>query len=297
MKIVIGCDVDPVLPRDPTRRVDGDIWDSLEQIPELLSRLGADLPPITWLIRADDSVRELSGDYASGYVSRRGLWDGLRERGHELGWHMHVLTWRAGRGLIIDPEPAWLAAAHEALSRHFEIVSTRTGWDYGSDFLFGELDRLGVRLDFSALPGNRVWVAVGDRRLVVDWIDTPEHAYRPSTADYRGANGRSLDLTELPVTQFSQSLPGVMKRWVWRLRNGCFRVAGLSKKTRTLTTPWDALPARSDVWTFYFHPEDLEGEGMRHFLDNLARLRELPGVEFVTGAEWLSTHEASIEAR
>jgi hypothetical protein len=290
VKILLGCDVDPALHPVPVEGSAADIWAPLEQIPELVGRLGTDLPRITWLIRSDDSVRGASGDFASGYLARRDMWERLRADGHELGWHMHTLTWRNGRGLVLDPEPDWLEAAHEALARHFDVAATRTGWDYGSNFLFAALERLGVRIDFSALPGNRVWVEVGQQRLVVDWIGCPEGAYRPGSEDYRRTDGRPLDLVEVPVTQFPHTLGGRLKRLVWRMGHGCFRFAGLGNKTRLMTDPWGSLPARrSDVWVFYFHPEDLRGAGMGHFIENLVRLRTLSDVEFVTASEWLET--------
>lgn len=285
MKVLIGCDVDPVIPTDPARRFDGDIWSPLEAIPRLGAALGDALPPITWLIRADDSIRALTGDFATGYLSREPLWTGLRRAGHELGWHMHVLRWQPGQGLTLDPEPSWLAEAHASLARHFPVRATRTGWDYGSDFLLGELARLGVRLDFSALPGNRVWVDYGGERLLVDWIGTPERAYRPARGDYRRPGPEPLPLVELPVTQFRNPLLGRIKRCAWRLRNRCFTLAGLGNKTRLLTERWDRLPPRrAGAWVFYFHPEDLAGDGLGRAGENLARLRALPGVEFVTAS-------------
>ena len=91
VKVLIGCDVDPILPALLTRRPEGDIWAPLDRIPRLLGALGRDLPPITWLIRADETIRYSTGDYASGYASRQRMWSDFRNRGHEFGWHMHLL--------------------------------------------------------------------------------------------------------------------------------------------------------------------------------------------------------------
>jgi hypothetical protein len=42
-----------------------------------------------------------------------------------------------------------------------------------------------------------------------------------------------------------------------------------------------------DVWAFYFHPEDLTPDGIACFAANLARLRRVPGVEFLTASGML----------
>jgi hypothetical protein len=76
----------------------------------------------------------------------------------------------------------------------------------------------------------------------------------------------------------------------WRLRNGCFSVRGLWNKSKLLTEPWSDLPdVDGGVWAFYFHPEELTEDGIRHFADNLARLREIPGVEFVTASAFVAS--------
>jgi hypothetical protein len=39
------------------------------------------------------------------------------------------------------------------------------------------------------------------------------------------------------------------------------------------------------VWAFYFHPEDLTDQGIAHALRNIAKLRDLDGVEFVRASD------------
>jgi hypothetical protein len=49
-----------------------------------MDALSSDAPPITWLIRSDESVRFSTGDVTSGYVTRHDV-ASLVARGHELG--------------------------------------------------------------------------------------------------------------------------------------------------------------------------------------------------------------------
>ena len=103
MKIVIGCDVDPVLPQRLTQPPAGDIWQCLAYVDRLMDALGNDAPPITWLIRSDESVRFSTGDFASGYVTRHGMWQSLVARGHELGWHFHLMSYDDDRQALGAP--------------------------------------------------------------------------------------------------------------------------------------------------------------------------------------------------
>lgn len=288
MKIVIGCDVDPVLPVRLTKRPAANIWQCLDNVERFIDRAGADLPPITWLIRSDESVRFSTGRFDSGFLEKAPVWRSLADSGHELGWHFHPLTLAAPRGLFcLDPDPAWLPAAHEALARHFVVRSTRTGWDYCNNVLLQRLDALGIQVDFSALPGHIGWQRSGDETVVVDWSRCPRVPYHPSVDDYQRAG--ALRLLEVPIAQFTNSSFGIATRVLWRLRHGNRSLTGLRHKTRMLTQPWsglpEAAPSTTAVWAFFFHPEDLHDEGIAEGLSNIARLRRLPGAEFVTASE------------
>jgi hypothetical protein len=94
-----------------------------------------------------------------------------------------------------------------------------------------------------------------------------------------------LALLELPVAQFPNSLVRQLERMAWRLAHGCRSTTGLRRRVRTLAEPWEGLPFQdSSVWVFYFHPDDLRGEGLRHTLANVRRLRSLPEGEFLTAS-------------
>ena len=285
-RVLIGADVDPRIP-GMRQRPSGDIWDPLDAVADLERALGADLPSVTWLIRADDSIRRLTGSFESGYTSRRDLWDRLQARGHELGWHFHHWTFGAD-GDGFDPSPAWLPDACGALSRFFEVSSTRTGWDFANNETMRALDALGVRLDFSALPGHIVWWTVDGEKIVVDWRRAPRAPYHPSSSDYQRPGAAPLGLMEVPITSFRADTISMAKRVVWRALHGTVSLKGLAAKTHYLTRRWPAPPPPADVLAFYFHPSDLAGDGIANAARNIALLRDRFNPEFVTGRELAS---------
>jgi hypothetical protein len=287
MKIVIGCDVDPILPPLLSHPLNNDIWKCLDHLNCLLDVAKGSLPPITWLIRSDASVRFATGDFASGYTTRRKLWETLVADGHELGWHMHLMSFDNRFGdFEFDPDPEWLSDAYRALSAYYNVQSTRTGWDYANNALFQKFEALGILVDFSALPGNLSWLPVGQQTLFVDWSHCPEEPYHPSPADYQRPG--NLNLLEIPITQFPNSIVGMARRVAMRVKNRCFAMSGMRNKTKTVASRWHVAPrSNSAVWAFYFHPEDLTRRGLSNFLSNLDYLRSLGDAEFVTAsAAW-----------
>ena len=119
-----GLNVDDVVPGGQ----DGNELQVGELVQELREMLADAMPPVTWLIRSDESVLDATGDFASGFTSQERMWSELLEAGHELGWHMHILSRRDKGGLVLDREPSWLAAAYDALARHYEVRAPFTGW-------------------------------------------------------------------------------------------------------------------------------------------------------------------------
>jgi hypothetical protein len=284
--VLIGADVDPRLP-GMRQRPSWDPWDPNDLIPNLETALGPDLPIVTWLIRADDTIRHVTGSFESGYTTKRAMWDRLQSHGHELGWHFHHWTY-GDQADGFDPNPAWLTAAHGALSRFFHVSSTRTGWDYGNNETMRRLEALGIGLDFSAIPGHLVWWTIDGERIVVDWRRAPRVPYHPSARDYERPGSASLQLLEVPIASFRASAISMAKRAVWRTLHGVWSFKGLGATTRFLTQPWPSLPPSTDVLAFFFHPEDLSADGIANFARNVALLRERFDPEFVTGRELAS---------
>jgi len=161
-----------------------------------------------------------------------------------------------------------------------------TGAALQTPFFRSVLDKLGIQVDFSAMPGNIVWRRAGPDRVVVDWRRCPPVPYHPDRDDYQREGRNALRLLEVPITQFSNSVPGMAKRCVWRIGNRCFSMTGLHNKTLKMTDPWPGPPvSRSGVVAFFFHPEELTEAGVSHFVRNVEQLRQLQGVNFVTASQ------------
>jgi hypothetical protein len=234
------------------------------------------------MIRADASIKHATGSYVSCFTTCADLWEDLASRGHELGWHLHHLSYPGGRQKF-DPDPNWLPEAHAALSKYFPIHATRTGWDYANAATFRRLDALNVAVDLSALPGQVIWRRLGADRFVVDWQRCAPAPYRPAADDYQRPGSGSLSLIELPASFFRRATASTIKQAGWRVLHGMWPSAGVAARMHLFTDPWpDEPPVRTPVLVLFFHPEDLTADGIRHFAHNLGKLRRWFDPEFVT---------------
>jgi len=313
--IIIGCDTDPdresLVGPLPKGRLQ---WRGmLEGIPALKASVASlrddagNAPAFTWLLRADEQVRAHHGSAAWPFEEHREHFEILRATGDELGWHPHFWRHDAALGAWyqeIEDVP-WqtqmLEDAHAALARAgLAPTSVRMGWDYHNNATLATLDRLGVKVDFSALPGMRTLHGTPPRRSenLFDWSAAPDRPYRPSRADYqRRARGGEAALGILELPMFVAHDRG------WGLAAG----AQLARKTRSVAPLWDALrrpsyvinvtarpslfsplvaglqrvlrtPGRTDpVFAAYFHPDELLANrtslyALPHVRDNLAAL-------------------------
>lgn len=261
--IVIGCDTDPdresfvgPLPSDRLT------WRGmLEGIPALKASVAdlrddhAQAPRFTWLIRADEQVRELQGDYAWCLRTHGDFFHQLAAGGDALGWHPHF--WRmdrsTGRWYQDVEDRAWqvrmLYEAHSALVHAgLTPASVRMGWTYHNDETFGALDTLGVRLEFSPFPGLRSY-----RRLPAtrdenqfDWYATPTTSFHASRRDHRvpaRAGESAFRMLTLPCWVATQRF--------WGLAAG----AQMARKSKSPGLMWDAMRRPSYVINLTARPK------------------------------------------
>ena len=218
--IVIGCDTDP----DRRGFLNGDIaegrsWRGLEEGIPLFKELSSDVkddqgqpPRITWLVRVDEQIRLLYGDFGWALKRYNSFWKELESGGDELGWHPHFYGQdeKSGRWYQVIDDPAWqsemLAAAYHSYQSVFpgRARSVRMGWDYHNNTTMRKLDQLGVSVDFSALPGLKTRAAREKTRSynVFDWHISPRDPYFPSGEDYRRSprnSEKALGILELPI--------------------------------------------------------------------------------------------------
>lgn len=224
LDVVVGCDCDPDRPGYGGARHDtrGELaWRGVEEgVPRLRGIADTVLDDfgnpvrITWCIRSDLQMREIYGDCAWPAAQFASLWRDLESAGDELAWHPHVWRWdhRAGCWYQEIEDDEWitecLEAGHRDLARRLghAPVTSRTGWEFHNNTTMTTIRRLGIRVDFSAIPGRHTpgcpdqW---GSRlNCHVDWRGTPEEPYVPARSDYRRpeegeGNGR---LRELPMS-------------------------------------------------------------------------------------------------
>jgi len=248
--IVVSCDTDPDRPGflngTPS---DGLTWRGMtEGIPALKDLLhgvtdsrGRE-PVLTWLLRADDQVRRVHGEYAWVLHTHEPFLRALQQSGDELGWHPHF--WRregeTGRWFQevedIDWQVEMLREAHRQLVSSFSgpPKSVRMGWAYHNNRTYGALEELGVTVDCSALPGYRTFRGKPPTRSEnsFDWRPSPRRPFWPSRTDYRRpASPGESSFRVLEVPGFvSRSIP-------WALVSSL----QLARKKRDPAQLWDAI--------------------------------------------------------
>ncbi len=232
--VVIGCDCDPDRPQYGGVRYDSHeplkwrgVREGVDRAREITEQIEDDCgnhAKITWCVRSDLQMQQIYGDCAWPYAEFAGLWESLVERGDEIAWHPHLWRWGEQHGCWYQEieDASWmrdcLCQGYEALSTHMGRAPTtsRMGWEFHNDVTMQQVSELGIKVDFSAIPGRFTpgqrdkW---GSRfNCYVDWRSTPERSYTPSASDYRReprAGETALSVTEVPMSTFRSKLLGI----------------------------------------------------------------------------------------
>jgi hypothetical protein len=227
--IVIGCDTDPDR-QDFIENISGDklSWRGMtEGIPETKSAVSditdsnGKSPVFTWLMRADEQIKIIYGDYNSVLEENKIFIRELESSGDEIGWHPHFYRYNQKQKLWyqelndIDWQCEVLESAYNLFHKSIpgRPVSVRTGWIYHNNSTLKKLDQLGIKIDFSAAPGLKTNPPKNKSfpYNIYDWFITGREPYYPSVNDYRRAarKGES-SLTILEAPNFQLHLPFVV---------------------------------------------------------------------------------------
>lgn len=159
---------------------------------------GKEIAP-TWFVRADNQLEHLHGD--CGYLLERynSTWKSLLRDGHEIGWHPHIYRMEADEWHLETRDDVLeeiLTRSHSRFLEFFDVKSVRMGESFHSNGTMGTLDKLGLLVDSTALPGRKR----DDIERFFDWTGTPEHPYHPSINDYRVPGDEKRGILEVPMT-------------------------------------------------------------------------------------------------
>jgi hypothetical protein len=200
------------------------------------------------LLRVDEQVRRVHGEYAWVLRTFHSFLTSLESCGDELGWHPHF--WRFDDSAKrwyqdaqdVDWQISMLKQAHHDYCEIFpgRAKSVRMGWDYHNNRTLQTLERLGVVVDFSAIPGLRTLrkTIPSHPENLFDWYPTPRYAYRPSVADCRRPAHGSED-----SCQIIEAPNFVATSRVWGLISGL----QFARKMRDAGQIWRAIE-RPTYW-------------------------------------------------
>lgn len=156
----------------------------------------------TWFVRCDERIEAIAGSPRWVLDTYRSLWNERHGAGDELGWHAHLFE--DVREILDDKGDVCEHVVEARLRRAFESLgddaatmrASRIGHAFFSNQVAALLERFGMEIDSSAMPGR----VRHDEHILLDWAPTPESPYRPSRADYRLPASPSLGLVEVPFS-------------------------------------------------------------------------------------------------
>lgn len=217
--IVIGCDTDP--DRQAylgDSKSDELSWRGmLDGIPRLKESINdvqdshGNRPRITWCLRADYQIKETYGTYSHILQEHKKFLLDLENDGDELAWHPHF--WNFDKTLKCwyqdfmntEWQVAMLEKAHQEYQQELpgRGRTVRMGWDYHNNETYATLERLGIEVDFSGIPGLKIDPKNDKVRAAnfFDWLLSPNRPYYPARVDYRREareDETSFELLESP---------------------------------------------------------------------------------------------------
>jgi hypothetical protein len=148
---------------------------------------------MSWMIRSDYYMKENWGECAYMAHAFRKTWDSVLHAGDEIGWHPHLLRRNGDVWASELRDKVWigkcLAEGFASLDKIFGIHSVRMGWCFHNDYTLEVIEKLGIKVDLSPIPGCRssFLLRLGSDVPKADWSAGLVDPYFPSVRDYRVA--------------------------------------------------------------------------------------------------------------
>jgi hypothetical protein len=226
----------------------------LENIEDCENLFGTEIKK-TWFVRSDNQLKEIYGD--TGYLLKKysTLWNKQVIEGDEIGLHPHIYRQFNGEW-IQETRPEYLIKkirdGYDAMKENnFNPLSSRIGEAYMSNEIVSILNKLGIKIDSTAMPGR----ARKDAKFQLDWLGAPQLPYHPSKDDYRVPGEDQLNLLEVPMSMIYTKVEYDMKplkRYVNLSFHNDVMKDGLRKYIReykllvSITHPFEVLPSMYD---------------------------------------------------
>ena len=179
--------------------------DYFEELSEKLNKLGLAFRT-TFFLRADEQIKNLCGAYSeifSEYYHKIGQF-------FTVGWHPHLYRWSEGCHCWYQEyqDGEWMSRVltdcYDDLKSHgFPVGFSKMGWCFHNNLTMKTLSSLGIKADFSALPGAKSpgYLENGlSFQNRFDWSRTNAQPYHPNENDYQSIG--NLKILEIPLTTY-----------------------------------------------------------------------------------------------
>ena len=156
----------------------------------------------TFFVRADNQIKYSHDRVNALFYRYRPFWLRLQQEGDEIGWHPHLYRLRGNVWMPQTDGPGverQLKNCYVELPMdEFNITSARIGEGFMTNYAINTLDKVGLKVDSTALPGRMR----NDEERRFNWAKAPIDPYHPSRFDYAsyGMPGGNLTLLEVPFT-------------------------------------------------------------------------------------------------
>jgi hypothetical protein len=310
LMLIVGCDCDPDRLLYGGSRLDihrpahqwRGVSEGIEQLEEMLERVEHETevkPRLIYCVRSDLQMKEIYGSAGwllSEYLS---LWRELERRGHEIAWHPHLWRWSAKAGCWYQEveDRDWVIGCLEAGFAEFTEIwgnppfTCHMGWTFHNTISMRTINRLGLKMDFSACPGVFFKGGPGAGGTIldnrIDWRGAPRKWYRPSENDYRrprGGNEAELEIVEIPKFTSEAGLLRAAKELANRKKAGAEPAAAAFLQVTVVPLLYrQIIKERLDCaeaepfFATYFHPDELlrkKAVSAKSFLHSAAHMQK-----------------------
>lgn len=157
--------------------------------------------PFSVFIRADNQINSLYGSYDHLLANNPNLIKKINQSNGELNWHIHLYENLNHEWIQVEDEKKqvilFLNDYNEVKKiKNLNSSIVRIGECVMTNQLMHAIDKSGIKIDSTALPGRRRF----DENKTFDWELTRNEIYHPSKLDYRVTGKNNYSVVEVPMS-------------------------------------------------------------------------------------------------